>query len=86
MSLHFPDDLFRLNLAFEPSERIFQRLAFLQTHFSQIASSSRANVNQALLQLTARGRRAGGPAISGRALRFTQPKMPGPVFEGEECF
>ena len=54
VSLHFPDDLFRLNLAFEPSQCIVQRLAFLQTHFCQIGSSSRAKVNQPQLQLTAR--------------------------------
>ena len=75
MSLYFLDDLFRLNLAFEPSQRIIQRLAFLQTHFSQIGSSSRANVNRALLQLTARlvvG--PGGHAISGSALRLRSLK------------
>ena len=44
MSFHFPDDLFRLDLAFESAQSIFQRLAFLQTYFCQIDSSSRANV------------------------------------------
>lgn len=54
MSPHLPDDLFRLNLAFEPSQRIVQRLAFLQTHFSQISPPSRARLSQAQLQLTVR--------------------------------
>jgi hypothetical protein len=35
MTLNFLDDVFRLHLTFEAAKRIFQRLAFLQSHFCQ---------------------------------------------------
>src|SRR5437016_14560152 len=36
MSFDFSDDVFVHDLPFEPSERIFQRLAFLKPYFSQL--------------------------------------------------
>src|SRR5579859_666319 len=35
MPLHFLDDVLGLYLAFEPAERVLQRLAFLQSNFCQ---------------------------------------------------
>ena len=35
VTLYFLDDVFRLHLALESAERIFQRLAFLNSNFSQ---------------------------------------------------
>ena len=35
MTLHFLNDVFRLNLALEPTQRILQRLALLQSNFCQ---------------------------------------------------
>jgi len=35
VSLDFLDDVFRLHFAFETTESIFKRLAFLNTNFSQ---------------------------------------------------
>ena len=35
MTLHFLDDVFLLYLPLEPAERIFKRLAFLDTNFCQ---------------------------------------------------
>jgi len=36
VTLHFLDDVFRLNLALEPPQGILDRLAFLQSNFGQI--------------------------------------------------
>jgi hypothetical protein len=35
VTLHFLDDVFRLNLAFEPPQGILDRLTFLQSNFCQ---------------------------------------------------
>jgi hypothetical protein len=80
VSLYFPDDVFRLNLALEPSQRIFQRFAFLQTHFGQIGSSSRARVKQAQLQLTARWVVVLRLRDIWQHARLAQPKFAGRLF------
>jgi hypothetical protein len=36
VTLHFLDDVFRLNLALEPTQGILQRLALMQSNFCQI--------------------------------------------------
>ena len=41
VTLDFLDDVLLLNLAFEAAQRIFQRLAFLYTNFSQRISTSK---------------------------------------------
>ena len=38
MTLHFFNDVFRLNFALEPSQGAFNRLALLQTNFCQTKS------------------------------------------------
>ena len=37
VTLHFLNDVFHLNLAFEPTQGILDRLAFLQSNFCQSA-------------------------------------------------
>jgi hypothetical protein len=39
VTLHFLDDVFRLHLALEPPQCVFNRLAFLQSNFCQIIAS-----------------------------------------------
>ncbi len=54
MSLNFFNDVLRLNLAFEAAESIFQRLAFLEPHFSHSIYTPPAKKIFSILQLQER--------------------------------
>jgi hypothetical protein len=68
VTLHFLNNVFRLNLALEPAQGILNRLTFLQSNFCQLIASKPCYTSKFTLVRTTH-------AVLTSAIRFAKPLL-----------